>query len=92
MVRRAFRVVVPVLLLAGLVIAAGAPSQAAVPDTPVAPITVGAHPLGVAITPDGATAYVTNTNDNTVTPISVATNTPGAPIPVGGPERGGHHP
>ena len=33
-----------------------------------------------AITP---TVYVTNFNDNTVTPIGTATNTPGTPIPVG---------
>lgn len=44
---------------------------------------VGALPLGVAFTPDGAKAYVTNSTDGTVTPITVATDTPGAPITVG---------
>src|SRR5262249_23214661 len=50
------------------------------------PIPVGADPNDVAITPDGATAYVTNnipSGSGTVTPIHVATNTPGPPIPVG---------
>ena len=37
----------------------------------------------MAVTPDGQTAYVTNQGDNTVTPITVATNTAGTPITVG---------
>lgn len=37
----------------------------------------------MAITPDGKTTYVTNRASNTVTPIDVATNTPGVPIPAG---------
>lgn len=40
--------------------------------------------MNKAITLNGATAYVVNSNDDTVTPISTATNTPGTPIPVGG--------
>lgn len=44
------------------------------------PITGFIRPLGVAITPDGETAYVTNQGGNTVTPIDVATNTIGTPI------------
>jgi YVTN family beta-propeller protein len=40
-------------------------------------------PAGIAITPDGARAYVTNASSDTVTPIDLATNAPGAPIPVG---------
>jgi YVTN family beta-propeller protein len=51
--------------------------------TPGTPISVGEFPFAVAITPDGKTAYVTNFDDNTVTPITTATNTPGTPIPVG---------
>jgi len=47
-------------------------------------ISVGAGPYSIAITPDGATAYVANYSDDTVTPITVATNTAGAPISVGG--------
>jgi YVTN family beta-propeller protein len=55
-------------------------------DTPGhSSIPVGSNPVGVAITPDGKTAYVTNdVLRGTVTPIAVATNTPGRPIPVGG--------
>ena len=38
----------------------------------------------IAITPDGKTAYVANDDSSgTVTPITTATNTAGAPIPVG---------
>jgi autotransporter-associated beta strand protein/YVTN family beta-propeller protein len=35
------------------------------------------------VSPDGKTVYVANRADNTVTPISTGTNTPGPPIPVG---------
>lgn len=42
-------------------------------------------PLGIAITPDASTAYVTNSLGNTVTPIYLKTAPPkvGAPIKVG---------
>jgi YVTN family beta-propeller protein len=52
-------------------------------NTAGAPITVGADPVGVAITPDGKTAYVANFATNTVSPIDTATNTAGPPVPVG---------
>jgi YVTN family beta-propeller protein len=56
-------------------------------NTAGTPIPVGSGPEGVAITPDGRTAYVTNFSSGSVTPIDTATNTPGTPIPVGsGPE------
>ena len=45
-------------------------------------IPVGTYPDGIAITPDGKTAYVTNLDSGTVTPISTATNTAGTAIPV----------
>jgi YVTN family beta-propeller protein len=45
------------------------------------PITVGKVPWAIAITPDGKTAYVANTQ--TVTPIRIATGTAGTAIPVG---------
>ena len=51
--------------------------------TPGTAIPVGAGPDGVAITPDGSTAYVTNVNGNSVTPINLATGTPGTAIAVG---------
>lgn len=44
-------------------------------------IAVGGAPGRIAITPDGATAYVI-TGTSSVTPIDTATNTAGTPIPV----------
>jgi YVTN family beta-propeller protein len=46
-------------------------------------IGVGTFPAALAVTPDGRTLYVANYGDNTVTPVDVATGTPGTPIPVG---------
>ena len=52
-----------------------------------APITVGKAPVGVAITPDGKHAYVTNELGDTVSVITTATGVVSAPITVGkGPE------
>lgn len=47
-------------------------------------ICVGLNPNWVAFTQDGATAYVANKGSNSLTPITVATNTPLAPIPMPG--------
>ena len=44
-------------------------------QTVMATITVGSKPWGVAITRNGAYAYVTNYGDNTVSVISTSTNT-----------------
>ena len=52
-------------------------------NTVVATIAVGLNPVGVAITPDGARAYVPNAVDNTVSGIDTATNTVVATISVG---------
>ncbi|KJY41367.1 hypothetical protein VR41_12905, partial [Streptomyces sp. NRRL B-1568] len=52
-------------------------------NTVTATITVGATPFGVAITPDGLHAYVTNSGDSTVSVISTATNTVTATVTVG---------
>jgi len=58
-------------------------------DTAGPAIRVGAQPSAIAITPDGRTAYVVNTNDQaglkdgTVTPITTATDEPGKPVKVG---------
>ena len=46
-------------------------------------ITVGKEPRGIAITPNGKTAYVANNGSNSVTPIDLASNKAGAEIPVG---------
>ena len=52
-------------------------------------IPVGSGPFGIAITPDGTTAYVTSGNVDNVTVIDMATNTVvGSPIPVGRRPRG----
>ena len=48
----------------------------------VARVPVGSHPSGIAITPDGAFAYVAN-QGGTVSVIETATNTVVATVPVG---------
>jgi DNA-binding beta-propeller fold protein YncE len=48
------------------------------------PKTMLGEPLAIAITPDGTTAYVANGASSTVTPINLATNTPGQPISLSG--------
>ena len=46
-------------------------------------VTVGANPLGVAVTPNGAYAYVANNDPGTVSVIATATNTVVATVTVG---------
>jgi DNA-binding beta-propeller fold protein YncE len=41
---------------------------------------VTARPVGIAVTPDGKTAYVAC--EGAVIPVSTATNTAGRPIPI----------
>ncbi len=48
-----------------------------------AAITVGKGPGAVAITPDGKRAYVTNSEDGTVSVITTATGAVSATITVG---------
>lgn len=52
-------------------------------NTALPPISVGAEPLSIAITPNGMTAYVPNFTDDTITPINVATNTAGTAFSAG---------
>ncbi|HLX51288.1 MAG TPA: hypothetical protein VKS82_23435 [Streptosporangiaceae bacterium] len=47
------------------------------------PIPVGRRPTEIAITPDGKTAYVSDSWQRGVTPITIATNTAGKPIKLG---------
>ena len=47
-------------------------------------IPTGPGPAAIAITPDGKTAYVTNSESASVTPIKIATNTALEPIKVNG--------
>src|SRR5882724_637795 len=49
----------------------------------VATIPVGLYPAGVAISPNGAFAYVANFNSNSVSVIDTATNTVTATVTVG---------
>ena len=46
-------------------------------------VAVGSGPIGVAITPDGASAYVVNFNSDNVSVINTATNTVDATVAVG---------
>jgi YVTN family beta-propeller protein len=66
---------------------AGAPNVVSVintaTNTVVATVPVGLGPIGVAITPNGAFAYVTNRDSNDVSVINTATNTVVATVPVG---------
>jgi YVTN family beta-propeller protein len=71
-------VVVPVNLATRAI---GKPIPIGPPGTPEMPGPDA--PWAIAITPDGDTAYVTDVGTNTVTPINLATGTPGKPIPVG---------
>ena len=52
-------------------------------DTVVATVAVGTNPQGIAITPDGNYAYVTNFNSNNVSVIQISTNTVVATVAVG---------
>jgi YVTN family beta-propeller protein len=56
-------------------------SNSAVTAIPTGP--GGTTPAGIAITPDGATAYLTNTQNGTVTPVNLVTGRAGSPVPVG---------
>ena len=47
------------------------------------PTGVRTDPTSITISPDGTTSYVTNFSADTVTPITTATGTRGAAIPVG---------
>ena len=46
-------------------------------------VTVGSSPVGIAITPDGNYAYVTNESSGTVSVIEISTNTVTATVTVG---------
>ena len=46
-------------------------------------VGVGTLPVGLAMTPDGAFAYVTNLFSNSVSVIATGTNVVAASVPVG---------
>jgi YVTN family beta-propeller protein len=65
----------------------GSPITAGGPNTSP-PFVNGVNPYRVAITPDGATAYLGDDNSHTVTPITVATDTAQPNIGIGsGPDE-----
>src|SRR2546423_12261391 len=49
----------------------------------IATITVGVHPVGTGLTPDGARVYVANEQSGNVSVISTATNKVIATVPTG---------
>ena len=51
------------------------PTQAGAPGVAGTPIDVGSHPIAVAISPNGKTAYVANFGSDNVTEIDTASNT-----------------
>jgi YVTN family beta-propeller protein len=63
-----FSATTAVVIVAG-VLFAGAPANA----VPTSVIAVGAFPFGIALSPDGATAYVTNNGSGNVSEIDTAT-------------------
>ncbi len=65
-----------------------APPPPAPPPPPPPPPPPSSSPEGVAITPDGAFAYVTNSGIGTVSVIETASNTVVATVPVGFAPRG----
>jgi YVTN family beta-propeller protein len=68
-------------ILAALMVVGNIPATAAGGVTSTIP--VGTYPRGVAFTPDGSTAYVTNAGSDTVSVIAVASGTVTSTIPVG---------
>ena len=69
-----------------LMLVGNLPATAAATVTSTIP--VGGSPYGVAFTPDGSTAYVTNSGSDTVSVIDVASGTVTSTIPVGSTPRG----
>ncbi|MGH3630654.1 MAG: hypothetical protein ACRDRL_24840 [Sciscionella sp.] len=65
-----------------MVPSATALAQPSLPLPPI-PIPVPVPSVPVPVVQSGQTAYVANTDGNSVTPIDLATNTAGTPIPVG---------
>ena len=64
-----------------------ASSMATQADSVVTTISVGTNPQGVAIDPAGTFAYVTNAGENTVSKISLATNSVVATIAISAPNN-----
>lgn len=72
--------VAAVVVLVGLV---GTPGSAESPSVVAATINVGDSPVGVAISPDGGTAYVANSGSDSVSIIDTASNSVAATVATG---------
>lgn len=57
-------------------------ASSAAADSTIGTIPVGAYPIGVAVSPDGAKTYVTNYGSSTVSVIDTVTDAVTATIPV----------
>jgi YVTN family beta-propeller protein len=77
------RVVVALVLSVFVGVTAIAQATPAWAAQVTATITVGTSPFGVAVSPDGTKAYVTNLSSNNVSVINTADNTVDATITVG---------
>lgn len=65
-------------------VALGIPTYPANAVGVIGTITVGSTPMGIALSPDGSTAYVTNSGSGTVSVIDTATLTETSTISTGG--------
>ena len=75
-------------LALALALAGSSSGPAAATPVVTETIGVGDSPIGVAVSPDGTRAYVTNDGDGTVSVIDTSTNTVIDTIPVGSNPRG----
>ncbi|MBC2724116.1 hypothetical protein [Desulfosporosinus sp.] len=57
-------------------------------ETLLADLLILSSPFGIAITPDGSRAFVTNLTNNTVTVLDTAINAIIATLPAGGGPHG----
>ena len=71
------------IVMIGLFIGLGRGGNPPLTSSVTSTIPVGTHPVGVAVTPDGVHAYVTNSESNNVSVIDLTHNTVTATIPVG---------
>ena len=86
-IRRVVVALVLIVFVGVTALAQTTPAWAAQYDV-TATITVGSKPRGVAVSPDGTTAYVANSFSNTVSVINTTTNTVTTTITVGTLPRG----
>jgi YVTN family beta-propeller protein len=71
------------IVMIGLFIGLGRGGNPPLTSSVTATIPVGTHPVGMAVTPDGAHAYVTNSEADNVSVIDLGSNIVTTTIPVG---------